>query len=254
MPEGRKQIIGARIQILSVFRSLGAVLWLLFFISGLILVRGDDVPLGKGSISGKMRAAGKAISIMAFNREENRKYAGSIDVWTGEYVIKDLPEGSYDLILKTEKYLVEGLRLSVPWRSGKKLTVADRKEIGLRIKSVEPFFNKKKILRLSGDEKYAGVLVEQVRDKVYYDNPTGKKVHGKMIRRIDLWRFRKSGLRWVSLWNKHLYREELLSDSPGRQMKHKFEKKFSGIQIIAGSENVIIDYTLPNLDYSLPSE
>ena len=224
------------------------ILFTLIFslISGTMSVGGDNNSRGKGTISGRIRAPGKVIFIMAFNKEENRKYEGSIDAWTGEYVIKDLPEGSYDIVLKTEKYLIEGLRLYIPRRSGEKLIVEDRKELEMRIKSVEPFFNRKKILRLSGGGKYADVLVEQVRDKVYYYNPTGEKVHGKMIRRIDLWRFRKSGLRWVSLRNKHLYREELPSDSPGRRMEHKFEEKLSGIQITADSENITLDYILTN--------
>lgn len=219
---------------------------ILLFISGLTSIRGDNAPGGKGSISGRIRPAGEVISIIAFNREENRKYEGSIDVPTGEYVINGLPAGSYDLILKTERCLIEGLQLYVPRRLEEKLTVKDRKELERIIKSVEPFFNRKKILRLSGGGKYADVLVEQVRDKVYYYNSTGEKVHGKMIRRIDLWRFRKSGLRWVSLWNKHLYREELSPDSPGRRMEYKFEEKFSGIRVPAGSENRTPDYILPN--------
>ena len=223
------------------------VLFSLIFslISGVIAVRGDSALEGKGSISGRIRASGKILFIMAFNRKEDRKYKGNIDARTGEYVIQDLPRGSYDLILKTERYLIEGLRLYVPWRSGEKLTVEDRKELETIIKSVEPFFNKKKILRFSGGGKYADALVEEVRDKVYYYNPTGKKAHGKMIRRIDLWRFQKSGLRWVLLQDRHLYREELSQDSPGRRMEHKFEEKFSGIKITVDSENKTLDYTLP---------
>ncbi len=216
------------------------------FISGLGTTSGDSAPGGKGSISGRIRASGEVLFIMAFNRRQDRKYKGNIDARTGEYVIKDLPAGSYDLILKTEKYLIEGLRLYVPRRSGEKLTVKDRKELETIIKSVEPFFNKKKILRLSGGGKYADALVEEVRDKVYYYNPTGKKAHGKMIRRIDLWRFQKSGLLWVLLQDRHLYREELSQDSPGRRMEHRFEEKFSGIKVTAGSENKTLDYTLPD--------
>lgn len=238
MIEGRRQTVNAGIQILSVF-------CLLFFISGLIPVRGDSLPGGKGTISGRIRASGKVLFIMAFNRKQDRKYKGNIDSRTGEYVIKDLPAGRYDLILKTERYLIEGLRLYVPRRSGEKLTVADRKELERIIKSLEPFFNKKKILRLSGGRKYADALVEEVRDKVYYYNPTGKKAHGKMIRRIDLWRFEKSGLLWVLLQDRHLYREELPLDSPGRRMKHRFEEKFSGIKVTAGSENKVNLVILP---------
>ncbi len=219
---------------------------ILSLISGLIPVRGDSPPGGKGTISGRIKTSGEVLFIMAFNREQDRKYKGNIDARTGEYVIKDLPAGSYDLVLKTERYLIEGLRLYLPWNSGEKLTAADRKELAAIIKSVEPFFNKKKILRLSGGGKYAEALVEEVRDKVYYYNPTGKKVPGKMIRRIDLWRFEKSGLRWVLLQDRHLYREELSLDSPGRRMEHKFEERFSGIKITAGSENKTLDYTLPD--------
>ena len=211
----------------------------LFLISGLTSV----APQGKGTISGRIRLAEKPISIMAFSREENRKYAGDINARTGEYVIKDLPEGSYDLILKTEGFLIEGLRLYLPRRSNEKLTDEDKKEIESTIKSIEPFFNKKRILRISGGGRYADVLVEQIRDKIYYYNPTGEKVRGRMIRRIDLRRFRKSGLLWVSLRNKHLYREEFPSDSPGRRMEHKFEEKFSGIEITPGGENKVLDYS-----------
>ena len=218
---------------------------ILSLISGMIPVRGDSLPGGKGSISGRIKTPGEALFIMAFNRKQDKKYKGNIDARTGEYVIQGLPAGSYDLVLKTERYLIEGLRLSALWRSGEKLTAADRKELAAIIKSVEPFFNKKKILRLSGGGKYAEALVEEVRDKVYYYNPTGKKAHGKMIRRIDLWRFEKSGLRWVLLRDRHLYREELSLDSPGRRMEHRFEEKFSGIKVTAGSENKINLVILP---------
>ena len=192
------------------------------------------------TISGRIEPPGEAVSIIAFCRDEGKKYEGRIDKETGEYVIDELPEGIYGLVLRTKKYLIEGIRFA----SNGKLTPGDRKEIEGRIKSVELFFNRKKILRISGDGKYAEVLVEQVRDKEYYLNPTGERVSGKMVRRVEFWRFKKSGSCWVSMESKHLYREEVFSDEFSSEMKHRFEEKFSGIKAVGASTIRLPDYVV----------
>ena len=206
--------------------------WLLIF----LMISGRNA-LGV-TISGRIKPPAETISIIAFCRDEEIKYEGRIDNQTGEYVIDGLPEGIYDLILRTKRYLIEGIR----FETSDKLTPESEKEIETRIGSVELFFNKKKILRIAGNGKYADVLVEQVRDKEYYLNPTGEKVSRKIIRRIEFWRFKKSGQCWVSFKRKHLYREEILSTNLRGEMKHRFEEKFSRIKAVGASTITLPDY------------
>jgi len=192
------------------------------------------------TIYGRIEPPGETVSIIAFCRDEGKKYEGRVDKETGEYVIDGLPEGIYDLILRTKKCFFEGIRFAL----NGKLTLEDRKEIEGRIKSVELFFNRKKILRISGDGNYADALVEQVRNLEYYLNPTGERVSGKMVRRVEFWRFKKSGLCWVSMETKHLYREEVFSDDLSSEMEHRFEEKFSGIKAVGAFTIRLPDYVI----------
>ena len=190
------------------------------------------------AISGRIEPPGEAVAILAFCPDENEKYAGSVNRQTGSYSISKLPEGIYDIVLRTKRYLIEGIRF---WPKGE-LTSRDIKEIEKRIEL--GFFNRKRILRISGNSNHASAIVEQVRDRAYYLN-SGEKISGKIIRRIDFLRFKKSGRSWVSIENKHLYREEVFSNSPGAEMEHMFEKKFSGIKAVGTPSVKIADYQIP---------
>ena len=192
------------------------------------------------TISGRIKPFGEAVAILAFCPDENEKYAGRVNSRTGSYSISKLPEGIYDIVLRTKRYLIEGIRF---WPKGE-LTGRDIKEIEEIVESVDQFFNRKKIIRISGSSNYASAIVEQVRDMAYYLN-SGEKISGKIIRRIDFLRFKKSGRSWVSIENKHLYREEVLSNSPEAEMEHMFEKKFSGIKVVGTPSVKIADYQVP---------
>ena len=210
---------------------------------GLMLTAKADKDGETGAISGTIRPPGQAVSIIALSQGERKKYKGMINDQTGEYLIKGLPEGTYDLMLKAKRHIIEGIQFC-PGNREEEVEAEDKEEIQTRINSVEPFFNRKKILRVAGGGKCIDVLVEQVRDKIYYLNPTGETVTNKVIRRIDLWRFQKSGLCWVWIKKKHLYREEISASENGRDLRHKFEKKFTGIEVLPGGENKGHDYNI----------
>ncbi len=66
-----------------------------------------------GEIAGVLKCPERVTSVAALDRVARKSYAAEFDAKTGEYRVKDLPPGTYDLVLETTAGRIEGLDLSL---------------------------------------------------------------------------------------------------------------------------------------------
>ncbi len=76
------------------------------------LATGADAPAGE--IAGVLKFPERARSVAALDRETKKSYPAELDAKTGEYRVRNLPAGTYDLVLETAAGRVEGVDLKPP--------------------------------------------------------------------------------------------------------------------------------------------
>ena len=184
---------------------------------------------GAGGITAKISPVGSLEEVIVVEPTDFRVYLASIDRYNGQFTIKGLPPGKYDLILKFRTNVLEGLRLDVPG-GFTKIPKEDWKYIQWETWRSDDYFNDKTIARLGGNGERVKLLVEQVRDKKTFE-PDGTVLKGIMIRRFELTEMRKTGQVWQIANTRHLYREERHMDAPGRKLKFIYSPKLGGIRV-----------------------
>ena len=200
----------------------------------------DKPGAGTGGITAAVSPVKRLERAVVIEATELKAYLADIDRNAGTISISGLPPGKYDLLLKFDSIVAEGVSLNVPG-AFKKLSKADLKGIQHRTWMSEPFFNKKRIARVGGTPKRIKMIVEQVRDKKTYE-PNGNVLHGIMIRRLQLTELRKTGKIWQIKKNRHIFREERKMGGAGTRLKFIYVPRLGGIRI--GDEVV----KLPKID------
>jgi hypothetical protein len=66
-----------------------------------------------GEIAGTLRPASRVESVTAIDRAVDRRYPAVFDAGTGRYRVRNLPAGTYDLVLETKVGRIEGVDLHV---------------------------------------------------------------------------------------------------------------------------------------------
>ncbi len=66
-----------------------------------------------GEIRGTLTPAEKATSVKCIDRDEKKTHTAKYDAKSGEYHFRNLPEGTYDIILETAAGRIEGVNLNV---------------------------------------------------------------------------------------------------------------------------------------------
>ena len=196
---------------------------------------------GGGGITLKVSPIERLERAVVVEPTEYKAYLARIDKGSGTVSVSGLPAGKYDLLLKFDTTVVEGLRLDVPG-DFEKLSTSDCKGIDQRIFASEPVFNKKHIARCAGNARRVKMLIEHVRDQKTYQ-PDGTVLAGIMIRRIELCEMRKTGRIWQIKKSKHLFREERRMGGAGTKLKFAYTSKLGGIRV--GDETVKLpDFSL----------
>ena len=188
------------------------------------------------AITGSITSGSNLSVILAYNRQNNKRYYGQVIV-PNRYRIDKLDSGTYDLFIKACGYFWEGIDLGEQIYEGDQLNKEDETFIVREIENSEPFFNIKNIWRLEGSKRYAGSLVEMIRDKAFTRN-SGEHVTGILTRRIDLFHFKKSGAVWLITRRVHLYREEVPLANSQINSRHIYHKQLNGFKIAPGSETL----------------
>ncbi|KPJ57747.1 MAG: hypothetical protein AMS16_00840 [Planctomycetes bacterium DG_58] len=66
-----------------------------------------------GEIAGTLKPADRVLSARAIDRETKKTFAADVDRQSGKYHFKNLPRGTYDIILETSVGRIEGVNLKV---------------------------------------------------------------------------------------------------------------------------------------------
>jgi len=194
----------------------------------------DDLPGGGGGIAIAVSPIERLEEAIVVEPVEYKAYLAQIDKSSGRVTIKGIPPGKYDLVLKFDSTVVEGLTLDVPG-GYEELEGSDKKGIGHVTWISDDYFNKKRIARLGGNGKVVKMLVEQVRDKKTHE-PDGTVLTDIQIRRMELTEMRKTGKIWTIKQTKWLFREERkMHDGsqtrPGVVLDFVYEPRLGGIRV-----------------------
>ena len=160
-------------------------------------------PTASGGITGSIVDEGlKLTEAVAVEQVAYKFYAGSVAGQT--YTFTGLPPGKYDVLLRTEQHVFEGLRLDV-WGEDEELPKEDKAAIKKLIDISDDFYPHKKIVRAGGTVEQQKLLVEQVRTE-FTLNPDASVQEG-MLRRIDYTIVRKTREVWQIAKVRHMLRE-----------------------------------------------
>ena len=195
-----------------------------------------DPKLG-GGLTGKVSPIAELEDVIVVEPTEFKVYLAKIDRKAGSFTIKGLPPGKYDLMLKFNAVLVEGVRLNV--QDGfEELSEEDRKAIEHVTWITDDYFNSKTIIRVGGNAKRIKLIADQVRD-LHTVDPSGAALAGLLVRRLELTDMRKTGQIWTIKKVRHLFREERKKSLPGFRLKYLYAPKLGGIRV--GDEVVEVD-------------
>jgi len=205
----------------------------------------DDPPGGGGGITVAVRPIERLEEAILVEPVEYKAYLARIDKSQGTITVSGIPPGKYDLVLKFDSVVAEGLTLDVPG-GYEKLSKSDKMGIGHVTWITDDYFNLKRIARVGGNSKIVKLLVEQVRDKKTHE-PDGTVLKDIQIRRLELTEMRKTGKIWTIKQTKWLFREERkMHDGgkvrPGVVLDFLYDPGLGGIRV--GDEMK----TLPPID------
>ncbi len=216
------------------------------------LAAADDLPR-TGAISGKIENPARCKGVAALDRslKDPRKlkvYPAQIDKKTGAFTVSGLPPGRYDLRVRVEGGRIDGadLALEKSQHSDDPLTEKDRRKIRDFIENYpDRFCDVLRPLAISGNGKFAKVLVEKVRYRPFHSASKDSRVW-----RVEIWPFRNAYGKWIK--ERHgwtvLARVRAPGDMPIKEF-HKlvrlFEPELGGIVVDAGKVTDGVEYKIP---------
>ena len=182
-----------------------------------------------GGIVGTIAPADRVERVIVFEPDDEHLFLARFDRASGRFEVKGIPPGRYDVIVKFDSVVVDGLSLRTPGGT-QKIDDDDLAMIRERVYVSEDYFNQKRIVRLMGNSRRAKAFVEQIRDKPTY-NPDGTLIENKLIRRLDVLDLRKSGRVWVLKSARHQFREERSLGKPGEALTFRYAPGLSRVRV-----------------------
>lgn len=158
-----------------------------------------------GSVQGTLSPAAKVASVRLTSRVTGQSYKpDQWDAKTGKFSFDGLAgDATYDLLIQTsDGRQIEGIDLDYVGQRMLRLAVERRKQLGLApeirhqftqddaneilayMKDLQDFMDRRRVLYLNGQGRYATVLFEAIRDRDFYAR-TGDQI----IWRVELWYF-----------------------------------------------------------------
>lgn len=166
-------------------------------------------PAATGGLLGRIVSRERLQAVIVIEPFELKAYQANIDSGAGRFELKGLPVGEYDLLVKTIGHVYEGLTLE--WDPDLSPTPVELSAIcgGVMetFKTSEDYFNRKRIVRLTGDPERARLFVCQTRTK-HVVAPSGAKIDAH-IRRLDLVEMIRTRHTWQLVTTRHLLRQEV---------------------------------------------
>ncbi len=206
-------------------------------------------------IKGRISPASKLISIEAIDRSQERRYQATVDLQGGNFALRNLPTGCYDLLVKTREAGIEGVNIRAargvggPEEEAPALTKEDRDRIAERVKRVKTFEEHKRILLLAGTGSKAKVLVELMR--------TGKTTLPSrkpfVIWRVEVWDYFKL----YGTWRRRrglgqVIRRQRIDGDDFSRLSWLFEPELGGLELGEPDDVREIHYEIPDPLSKLP--
>jgi len=217
------------------------------------------------TIKGKISPPGRCRAIRAVDRKMLKSYDGkysigkageaekkmekhqaNYDPATGEFTLSGLLPGTYDLVLDIGEGVIEGVNLKLDFtdQSDEPFTDDDKQEVLDYItKSQKDFYeNKVRGLYVDGNGKHCKALMERIRDKTFHAD------NGDITWRAEVWIFDNKTGAWVPRGRSGVdlvIRERLKRELFQKEL-HVFDPKLGGIKLKKDSDEVKIEYTIPD--------
>ena len=191
-----------------------------------------------GSIKQDAKTPHKLQEVIAVEPFECRAYQAKLDRATGKFRFHGLPPGEYDLLIKTVGHIYEGITLEED--PDQKPTPDELKQmckgVGETWSTSEDFFNRKKIVRLTGDGQRVRMLGVHTRTKHVYAQ-SGATIEAQ-IRRIDLVTMIKTHKVWQLETGRHLLRQEVPYESKDIEIGFTYSPELGGLLVGEDVEDV----------------
>ena len=168
-------------------------------------------------IFGTIKAEGEVEDIIAVQHRYKMFTKGKVKK-SGEYVLKDLLPGYYDVVIVTKDSVFTSPGMKGEDFAEDNLTDQDKADIAKRVWEIKDFFEEKKVLHAVGNVKRAKVIVKTQRKA-----KTSLEKKGDLpliFFHIEYWVMHKVGERWLVDWRIQLLREK------GEQETKKDTKTF----------------------------
>jgi hypothetical protein len=183
-------------------------------------------PEATGGIRGKTSGA-KLQEALAIEQLAKKCYQGHVNA--DSYTFNNLPPGKYDLILKFEEDVIEGMRLDI-WGETEEISIKERMAIKKLIDVTDDFYHDKHIIRAGGTAKKQKLIVEQIRTETIF-HPDGSVAAGQMLRRIDYIVLKKTREIWQIELCRNVYRKMRPKAGPGSVLRWHYNSTLGGIRV-----------------------
>jgi len=205
--------------------------------------------LDAGEIVGQISPPESARAVFAVQRLKNtmkeirrEDHPGELNAETGQFTIKGLADGIYDLLIVTTRGRIEGVDLEVQGDAAKPLSEQDLEELKSRIAKMDEFMNRKKALFIQGDQSRAKALMDLCRDRVHH-------MGSDLIWRIEIWQFENLYGSWQlrgqgRKGRKTLHRIKAPRDQV-EAIRYLFEPRLGGIRVNGDQPVEIPKYRIP---------
>ena len=183
-------------------------------------------PNATGGIHGKTSGP-RLEQALAIEQLARKCYQGHV---AGDsYTFNNLPPGKYDLILKFEEDIIEGMRLDI-FGETEEISLTDRKAIKKLVDVTDDFYHDKHIIRAGGTAKRQKLIVEQIRTETIV-HPDGNVAYNQMLRRIDFIVLKKPREIWQIDFCRNVYRRMRPKTGPGSVVRWHYNSVLGGIRV-----------------------
>lgn len=237
-------------------RSAKSLLWEnLYSAAVLLLALFVSLRVQAAELKGTISPASKLVSVEAIDRAQGGRYRGAVDGQSGNFALRNLPVGCYDLLIKTSDAEIEGVNMNVagspggPEKETPAMTEKDRSRIAELVKHMKTFEEHKRILLLQGTGNKAKVLVELLR--------TGKTTLAVkkpfVVWRVEVWDYFKL----YGTWRRRrglgqVIRRQRIDKEDFERLSWLFEPELGGLELTEPDEVRELNYGVPEPLSRLP--
>ncbi|MBI2194426.1 MAG: hypothetical protein HYU36_20805 [Planctomycetes bacterium] len=203
-----------------------------------------------GEILGRLAPAAAIHSVLAVQRLKNTmteirraEFPGEWDAASGQFAVRGLRGGVYDLVLRTDKGTIEGADLRVEGDGPEALTETDREALHSIIRKMDEFMNRKNILFVMGTQRRAKVLMDLCRDRVHH-------MGDDLIWRVEIWQFENQYGAWQlsgqGLRGRTVLHREKAPQAVLEARRYLFEPRLGGILVAEDQPVTLPEYHVPD--------